>query len=165
MIDISCEQKTMEQMGVNNRPFVDWKKESDITLNEPNVCLHDYCGHDWDGGYWADWDGEKVVFGGFWCHVPHMTTSIDYLKYFKEMDETLDFSDWSIPCKEAFDKLNELVQYHTQKYGGHEASEHGYWIVTAISKNKPVNIKAAEAYGIEIPSNWIRDDENYIPQK
>ena len=44
-----------------------------------SICVYDFCGSmKWPGGsrlpasFWADWDGEQVVFGGDWSDVPPM---------------------------------------------------------------------------------------------
>lgn len=39
------------------------------------VCIEDFCGTDRHGfhvEFWADWDGQRVFFGGDWKDVPPM---------------------------------------------------------------------------------------------
>ena len=46
-----------------------------------NACIIDFCGSTNPGhftvSFWADWDGERVVFGGDWSDVPSMQTATE----------------------------------------------------------------------------------------
>lgn len=41
-----------------------------------SICVFDFCGYSEPGHFpismWADWDGEKTVFGGDWQDIPDM---------------------------------------------------------------------------------------------
>jgi hypothetical protein len=39
-----------------------------------DICIEDFSGNSDQGGFWADWDGQRVWFGGTWQGVPDMPT-------------------------------------------------------------------------------------------
>ena len=46
-------------------------------MQNKDVCVFDFCGYSEPGHFpvsmWADWDGEKTMFGGEWQGIPEMT--------------------------------------------------------------------------------------------
>ena len=65
-------------------------------MKKKEVCVFDFCGYEEPGhcpvSMWADWDGEKTVFGGDWREVPDMQgekepTEEDVLKWVKKYED------------------------------------------------------------------------------
>jgi len=132
------------------RPPVDWKAVKQIKRGPESVCVEDYCGHASNGGdwgFWADYDGKYIFFGGAWFHVtplrvsdcPELTAHIRCTSY----------HNWSEDVKNWWQQLTDKANKHAEKYGGSLVVKHIYLILEAKKEGQPYNKEAAKAYGIE----------------
>ena len=117
---------TFEEVCGFSRPIVDWEKDDALreTFNDgDSICREDFAGNNSQMGFWADWDGKIVVFGGAWRHVP----------------------TWETTTQPSEDELCE----YTQKYGGAFIAIHIRSILDAMEDGLPYWKDAEKTYGID----------------